>query len=412
MSPLAAVEKCRSRRWMWGFKPLALAVMVAQAIVLVALLERGWDSPLTWASAISSMNDSAAREPHQPMRLDENATTSTAISTSATCKPFLISAKFRCTSQRFNFGELSTASECARAVANRSGCGDTFMFYDANPSWGCRCCAIGDEPHPHDLWQLYSVYGCDMTKMREHVSEEVSRLRKENLLLQEMATYRTTPEERVATAHGVLREVVETLRSHDAELSEPWFAVAGTLIGALRSRPPGMMRWDDDVDLGVKASALEDVHSVLKKNPRLKWTRHGQFLAYKYGLVGSNTTGFGMDFFGFGYVNSKWRFVTPDGANIEKNFKRYYFEDAEIESTRPCKFWDLELPCPVGGMTYLQRSYGANVLSEARVWGHSDNSLKGKIQKINLETEDVNHHAAYFPAVTRDLLNKLHFDGE
>ena len=61
--------------------------------------------------------------------------------------------------------------------------------------------------------------------------------------------------------------MIETLNNENLKLRDPWFAFTGTLIGALRSRPPGLMRWNDDLDLAVKALALEDVHNILKHNP-------------------------------------------------------------------------------------------------------------------------------------------------
>jgi len=320
-----------------------------------------------------------------------------------------------------NLGVMASAMECAHAAANHEGCNSMFMFSSKYPVWGCRCCARGVTRNEN--WALYSTVSCGALTTREALEEEVLRPQKEIVRLGETTThqpaskkrvsevyttaYQTASEEIVSEVYGALKEVVETLRKGHLRLKDPWFAVAGTLLGALRCQPPGMLRWDDDVDLAVKASSLEDVHNVLKLNPRLKWERHDQFLAYKYGLL--NATSLSVDIFGLASLgnNGEWHHVTPSGTHIERNYEHEYLKDSEMTSTSPCGFWDLELRCPNGAESYLQRTYGSKALSHARIWSHAGNGVRN----IDMEAEDINEHAAYFPAMNRDLMRKLHFDG-
>ncbi|KAL7545266.1 hypothetical protein ACHAWF_008614 [Thalassiosira exigua] len=322
----------------------------------------------------------------------------------AACKPIQVGAE--CTNQAVGLGDLSTPTECARAAANRSGCGDVFMFSSAYPSWGCRCCVVDDEPLLSPNWALHSISDCGVSKTKDFLEGEISRLSRENSDLNERTMYDTTSERRVSKVHSTLREVVETLRRERSKLQDPVFAVAGTLIGALRSQPGGMMRWDDDVDLGVNARSLEDVHDALKSNPRLSWRRHGQFYTYDYGPA--NDTELTVEIFGLGWIEDKWHILKPDRKNVEGNFAGNYFFDDEITELVPCSFWDIELQCPSGGMSYVQRTYGKEALSKASVYNHRGT----KYRPIEMGKEDINKHVAYFPAMTRDLMSKLHFDVE
>jgi len=217
--------------------------------------------------------------------------------------------------------------------------------------------------------------------------------------------YSTTSEARVEEVHEVLMVVVKHLENSLKNLKGRWFLTGGGLIGAKRCHPPGMNRWDDDVDLAVIASDLEAVHAVLQGDPQLRWKRHGQLLAYQYGLVDKEETT--VEVFGLGLVDNQWHFMEANGENIEKNFASEYFKDEEINSIVPCKFWDLTLNCPVGAQAHLERTFGQDVMSKAWIHSHGD----GELTSINMkgDGQNLNQHSAYFPAMTRKLMKTLAF---
>ena len=321
-----------------------------------------------------------------------------------------------CTLQAKDFGPLSYY-QCAHKVASDIDCGSTFMYSSNFPDWGCRCCVSGDSILSGNAnWALYSASECMAGEQLEakvaRLHRDTARLKEENLRLKKLIPYTSVSEEIVSELYGVLREVIETLHKEGSKLVYPWFVTGGTLIGALRSNPPGMTRWDDDLDLGVKKDGLEEIHKILKANPRLKWKKHGQFLAYKYFLENGTKFGvdeYGVDFFAYDNVNSSWHLMTSDGESIETNFDHEYWKDKElILGVYPCPFWDFMVNCPIASHEFLMRTYGDKIMLESSVWNHKQTEPR----PIHLETENLNQHGAYFPAMTRELMGKLKFVSE
>ena len=180
-----------------------------------------------------------------------------AASTSSECNPIQTSAI--CANQGFNLGPLSTAMECAVAVANREECGNTFMFSSTYPSWGCRCCVVDDAPpYPtNPNWSLHSLSDCSVTrefleKEIDRLGKEVDLLHKENYQLRGTSTRKTASEESVSKVFQALREVVETLRGEvskldSAEANLNSEAIVLVLQWIFKSMNEKLVK-DDDID--------------------------------------------------------------------------------------------------------------------------------------------------------------------
>jgi len=91
--------------------------------------------------------------------------------------------------------------------------------------------------------------------------------------------YGTITEDEVTYLHELLSIVVQKFNEHNIT----YWLDGGTLLGATRNHPPGIIRNDDDIDLGVKDSDYERMHDILSKDKRLSWFR-GDWGAWKYGL--------------------------------------------------------------------------------------------------------------------------------
>lgn len=51
------------------------------------------------------------------------------------------------------------------------------------------------------------------------------------------------PDEHIDNMYNLFKFMIQFFDRHDIT----YWAVCGTLIGALRNRPPGPVRWDDDI---------------------------------------------------------------------------------------------------------------------------------------------------------------------
>lgn len=254
-------------------------------------------------------------------------------------------------------------------------------------------------------------------------SSELEKLRKKMQTKKYAGSeVRATSEDRVEFIYRTLKVVVETMRRAEAEgriKPGSWWANGGTLVGAKRCRPPGMMRWDHDLDLAVRAEDLEAVHEVLSHVKGLMWTKHHQFLAYKYGWAAAPPTAdqekkpaFAMDVFGLGLKknSSNWHLMESTGRSLATGGWDFeFFTEEEINTVHPCTFWDITLNCPIGANTHLTRTFGKKVYSQSHVFYPE---AVDEPTWVDLEGQNLNQHGGYFPAMTRSLMEKLVFNAE
>ena len=58
------------------------------------------------------------------------------------------------------------------------------------------------------------------------------------------------------------------------------------------------------------------------------------------------------------------------------------------------------------GKAIVEREFGDDVMDHAKMWAHD---LGNEFQTINLAEEDMNQHTLYWPAMDRELLDKIEF---
>lgn len=205
--------------------------------------------------------------------------------------------------------------------------------------------------------------------------------------------------------HQLLSVVVENFNVHKV----PYFLKAGTLLGAFMTRPPGMLRWDDDVDLGVRDADYDRMHQILSNDTRLVYTWNDAWGGFKYGLANYSS------FYPYGQYNIdifRQAYMSYGGKKHWYGYNRAkktvvsrpncYFKDSEINETVPCVFWDLTLTCPKYSMSYLSRCFGS--LSTVRT---DISHFAETAHNIRLENEDLNDHTAFLPALNKPLRDKL-----
>eukprot|EP00977_Amphora_coffeiformis_P016424 scaffold5092_cov179-Amphora_coffeaeformis.AAC.8 len=189
----------------------------------------------------------------------------------------------------------------------------------------------------------------------------------------------------------------------------------GTLIGALRNRPPGMMRWDDDLDIVVPEYDYARTAEALFTDGRFHFrtysdkTHNDQF--YKVGLAGRGG-GDNMDIFQVAYREKKigqggdkaWRLVLVNSTILFEMYNMDYFTQEELFPTRPCAFYDLVVQCPANGVAPLQRTYGNDIFSKFVTQAHHG---KNEVNHSDGLLTNLNDPLAYTPAMTTELMHKL-----
>eukprot|EP00933_Yihiella_yeosuensis_P006862 TRINITY_DN11168_c0_g1_i1.p1 TRINITY_DN11168_c0_g1~~TRINITY_DN11168_c0_g1_i1.p1 ORF type:complete len:329 (-),score=79.02 TRINITY_DN11168_c0_g1_i1:163-1149(-) len=86
----------------------------------------------------------------------------------------LIAPKRECETPAENIGEFKTPEECARQAIVQKECGNSIMFSESYPEWGCRCCAIDTPPAEQGEGDLWSVYQFTYTVEPADVRDEAT----------------------------------------------------------------------------------------------------------------------------------------------------------------------------------------------------------------------------------------------
>ena len=210
--------------------------------------------------------------------------------------------------------------------------------------------------------------------------------------------------------HELLSVVAETFEKNGVK----YWASDGTLFAAFRNQPPGIFKWDDDLDLSVFFDDAQRVEAALSKEKRLDWIRETKdWDGWRVGLVSYSNELHEkqrpMDIFGLRKVACQeegpahWNHYST--AQSRCRFDNCFFEDSDIVETRPCQFWDLTIQCPVGAKNFLRHCYGPNAFRTARVRSHSERTSVNYL--IDLDTENLNDHGAFVPGLDKALANRL-----
>ena len=241
----------------------------------------------------------------------------------------------------------------------------------------------------------------DITNVKTCMSSDKANI------VSNLRPFKSITEDKVTYLHELLKLVTDAF----AENNIRYWLQSGTLIGAIRNRPPGIMRWDDDIDIGVPHDEFPRVLEILESLPVdcITWPE-GWEDGRKCGLksyTGGFHTKFHLDIF-------EWYFVKDENGlgpywymyNSENGYALAHQEHmyaSEANKTVPCQFWDLNLQCPTGSKAYLQRSFGSEVFESVKVHSH-DRQITAS---IDLEKDNVNVHEGYLPGLNKELMKSL-----
>ena len=221
--------------------------------------------------------------------------------------------------------------------------------------------------------------------------------------------FNTVSEGEVTVYHDLLKRVVSLFDEHDIT----YWAVGGTHLGATRCQPPGLIRWDDDMELGVYADdarkilkALKDVPEILRRGDL---TTQGRLTLALQDRTDEVRNAYALRIYGFTWIerNQFYQIYQEKTGYFSK--RRLKFRRAELEGLHSCPFWDLSLYCPGQdhdeSVHILKRTFGQDVM-DVGVTTRSG-FLNNQIKRINLARDDINQHGALWPALDKSLLRKL-----
>ncbi|KAL7551581.1 hypothetical protein ACHAWF_015335 [Thalassiosira exigua] len=239
------------------------------------------------------------------------------------------------------------------------------------------------------------------------------------------SSYQALSEDDVTHMHKLLQLVTIAFEKHNIT----YFAVGGTHLGAVRNRPPGQIRWDDDMDLGILDQQFDRVKSVLESLPDVELlagfgpegSPHDEETigGWQLRLTGCNhTKKHYLDIFSYAFVPDYFDDNIDDNTEgVDGGEGRYrlkymtnwwpnsFYSRSEAEHPVDCPFWDLVIKCPNGDpMEMMTREHGAEVMTTGKTTNHN-----GGWGTVDLERTNLNEHNGYFPAMNRELMNKLGF---
>ena len=212
--------------------------------------------------------------------------------------------------------------------------------------------------------------------------------------------YLAPTEEFVTKTRLWLKTVDEVLRSNNIT----YWAIGGTHIGALRNHPPGMMRWDDDMDIAIFD---KDYDIVLKLvNEKAKELGYGQL---GFDFRGMLMQAGSLDIFTFKWMDGphgKQYYFKANEYKTQWPNSRFSAEEVDPDNLEDCKYWDITLRCPMNGREILEREYGSDTFTKAYLYNHGGH--KPTRTELDLTT-NLNEHCGLIPAMNRPLSKKLMF---
>jgi phosphorylcholine metabolism protein LicD len=198
-----------------------------------------------------------------------------------------------------------------------------------------------------------------------------------------------TSKEEMNAMNDILKIMDKYLRKYKVD----YFIKAGTLIGALRNKPSGVLYWDDDVDVGVFKKDVPKINEMLKDPEFLKQVDFKKHSGFGYQMYPKSHR----------KLNSKDKkeyiydiFIYEEGVDkysiINKMFPHAYIPD--LGYVYPIKydtFWDMKLPYPNKAKELLEISYGKDVMKTAKYYNHKMSKGSEDVQDDNTIPLHIKH---------------------
>jgi hypothetical protein len=175
-----------------------------------------------------------------------------------------------------------------------------------------------------------------------------------------------------------------------------YFLLSGTLLGGIRNNPPGILYWDDDVDVGVLKNQVEKIELMIK-DPEfvnlVEMKRHDfgyQLYPRKHRSNNKDNKEFIYDI--FVYEKNKDRYSMINGS-----FKNAFIPSLDyIYPIKHKPFWDMNLPFPNKPREILEINLGKDVMNTIKYYNHTNTGgMNGKTSRVTKDTTIPLHFKHY-----------------
>ncbi len=206
-----------------------------------------------------------------------------------------------------------------------------------------------------------------------------------------------------------------------------YIACSGTTLGIIRQNPPGIIPWDDDIDLalflGEENKFTPAFHEDLKKRGirlRKHWggfkltllecPQFGKKYGPEFGIDQRNPKNEGdfywpfIDLFvlyknsedGNLYINSEGFEKDPDGPSTL--WPREHWVESDLENRKRVPFGPIMIPIAENAETYVKRAYGDDCLTSGiQIFDHKEGRPFPSPKKIRLtDLAPAPYDSAYF----------------
>lgn len=183
------------------------------------------------------------------------------------------------------------------------------------------------------------------------------------------------------------RQELLSLLGRFRKLSSKYFLIAGTLLGTIRYQD--VLPWDDDVDIGILSTDVEEFTKLDFASQGLEITK----VDFGYKIYDKHTYRELETEKHYPFVDVFVYSQTPEGTYVIRDgekiiFANEYFEQDILFPLSSCRFGGIYHPCPAKSIKYLNRVFPGWDKEIFITHSHKLN-MKGKRYKIpNSEEND------------------------
>jgi hypothetical protein len=198
--------------------------------------------------------------------------------------------------------------------------------------------------------------------------------------------------DRVEDLYTIFGSVAKTLATSNVWLS------GETLLGEVRHRPSGPMRWSEALTMGAFKKDEEAIKAALKGNRDLEVedADHGRVKITSSSPKYSNSDDKATLFISFYAEKGENSGFTAAGSSKDVVI---FKSESDILPLRSCKLWDIDAKCPHKTSTVISNTFGNKAFE----------IVESPFNKKTYNITDPTNHNLILPLMSQALVEKLQF---